>query len=46
MIINTAVKDIEELMNIIIAKAVNCRKISIKFISTSYPNISIYEKGL
>lgn len=44
--LNTAIKPTDEFFNIIISRAINCKKIDLKNIKKAAPNLIMYEKGL
>ena len=39
-------KEVEEFLNTLVSKAINCRKIDFTFIKDQYPNISVYERDV
>jgi hypothetical protein len=43
--INTAIEFIEDLLNIIISRAVNCTHIDLEYLRKEYPGISVYSRG-
>jgi len=47
MIMNTVIDNIEELLNTIISKAINCKRIDLRYIhNIRYSGITVYERGL
>jgi len=46
LVLNTAIQPTEEFFNEIIRRAVNCRRIDLRYIRKRYKNLLIYEKGI
>lgn len=46
LVLNTSIQPTEEFFNEIIRRAVNCRRIDLRYIRKRYKNLLIYEKGI